>query len=177
MAINKVVYGAQTLIDITDTTATADKVANGEVFYSASGTRTVGTASLFDNDKFTRLGWCGTYYNNSTGSSGSPNIFYYFQIGATYFTKNSDSQATVNKAGKYLIHLTTSSTNNMNSNDWCRLNVNGVQVAQTPSSSYTHCGNVAIVDLKVGDIIGGVVHHTSTSYRVDFSYDFYYYDE
>lgn len=45
MAINKVVYGAQTLIDITDTTATADKVADGEVFYGANGVRTLGTAS------------------------------------------------------------------------------------------------------------------------------------
>ena len=42
MAINKVIYGDQTLIDITDTTASTDGVIEGQVFYSASGTRSVG---------------------------------------------------------------------------------------------------------------------------------------
>ena len=43
MAVNKVIYGNQTLIDITDTTTSADEVVEGNVFYSASGTRSVGT--------------------------------------------------------------------------------------------------------------------------------------
>ena len=34
-----------TAVDISDTTATAEDVASGEVFYTANGTRTVGTAS------------------------------------------------------------------------------------------------------------------------------------
>lgn len=45
MAINKVVYGNNTLIDITDTTATESDVAEGVVFYKADGTRSVGTMS------------------------------------------------------------------------------------------------------------------------------------
>lgn len=45
MAINKVVYGNNTLIDITDTTATESDVASGSVFYKANGVRSVGTAS------------------------------------------------------------------------------------------------------------------------------------
>lgn len=40
---NKIIYGDQTLMDITDTTATSDEVIEGEVFYSANGARSVGT--------------------------------------------------------------------------------------------------------------------------------------
>lgn len=45
MAINKVVYGDTTLIDITDTTAESSDVMAGKYFYNASGTRTQGSAS------------------------------------------------------------------------------------------------------------------------------------
>lgn len=43
--VNKVEYGGSTVMDITDTTATASDVASGKVFYAASGARSVGTAS------------------------------------------------------------------------------------------------------------------------------------
>lgn len=43
MANNKVIYGDEVIMDITDTTAEADAVAVGEVFYNKSGERTVGT--------------------------------------------------------------------------------------------------------------------------------------
>ncbi len=42
--VNKVVLGNETLIDITDTTATADKVLNGYDFYSSDGVKRTGTA-------------------------------------------------------------------------------------------------------------------------------------
>ena len=45
MAKNKVVYNGQTLIDLTDTTATAADVASGKYFYTNAGVRTQGTAS------------------------------------------------------------------------------------------------------------------------------------
>ena len=48
MAINKVVYGNDTLIDITDTTAEASDVAAGEVFYNNAGVRSVGTGNYMD---------------------------------------------------------------------------------------------------------------------------------
>lgn len=45
MAINKVVYHNNTLIDLTDTTATAADVATGKYFYTNAGVRTQGTNS------------------------------------------------------------------------------------------------------------------------------------
>lgn len=44
MAVNKVVYGDQTLIDISDTTAVASDVMAGKYFYGNDGVKTVGTA-------------------------------------------------------------------------------------------------------------------------------------
>lgn len=45
MAINKVVYNGTTLIDITDSTATAPDVAEGKYFYTREGIKTLGTGS------------------------------------------------------------------------------------------------------------------------------------
>lgn len=45
MAVNKVNYGNTTLIDLTDTTATASDVAQGKYFYTNAGVRTEGTST------------------------------------------------------------------------------------------------------------------------------------
>ena len=44
--VSKVLFGDDTLIDITDTTASPEDVTEGEVFYTANGTRAVGTSRL-----------------------------------------------------------------------------------------------------------------------------------
>lgn len=44
--VNKVIYGNQTVMDITDTTAEESDVASGEVFYKANGARSVGTLDV-----------------------------------------------------------------------------------------------------------------------------------
>lgn len=46
--VNKVVYGDQTVMDITDTTAEPETVLEGEVFYDKSGTRQTGSAVIPD---------------------------------------------------------------------------------------------------------------------------------
>ena len=48
MAKNKVIFGNTTIMDITDTTAEASDVANGQVFYDRGGNRTVGTGNYMD---------------------------------------------------------------------------------------------------------------------------------
>lgn len=45
MAVNKVVYGNNTIIDLTGDTVTAADVAEGKIFHLASGVQAVGTAS------------------------------------------------------------------------------------------------------------------------------------
>lgn len=46
MAINKVIYGGDVLMDITDTTAVASDVQSGKYFYGRDGVKTAGTSTL-----------------------------------------------------------------------------------------------------------------------------------
>lgn len=49
MAINKIIYGDRTLIDLTGDTATPDKVEKGLTFHDKSGNQVTGTSTL-DSD-------------------------------------------------------------------------------------------------------------------------------
>lgn len=51
--VNKVVYGDTTLIDISDTTATADKIHQGFTAYGADGRKITGTAPPVHNQSKT----------------------------------------------------------------------------------------------------------------------------
>lgn len=50
MAISKVVYGNTTLIDITDTDASATSVQNGKKFYNSAGEAIIGTGSALSHE-------------------------------------------------------------------------------------------------------------------------------
>ena len=45
MAINKIIYGSNTLIDLTDTTAEASDVLAGKYFYGKDVVKTLGTGT------------------------------------------------------------------------------------------------------------------------------------
>lgn len=49
MAINKVIFGGNTLIDISDTTSAAADVASGKYFYTSAGVKTQGTNTKDSN--------------------------------------------------------------------------------------------------------------------------------
>ena len=69
MAINKVVYGGNTLIDLTADTVTADKLADGETAHDKAGNLVIGTA-IFSGDSWETLA-----DQNVTVVSSSPNYF------------------------------------------------------------------------------------------------------
>lgn len=46
MAVNKVIYGDKVIIDISDSTVTAENLAAGAVAYSAKGEKITGTKSM-----------------------------------------------------------------------------------------------------------------------------------
>ena len=64
MANSRVEYFGQTLMDVTDTTATPASVTKGKVFYQANGQRAVGTASyqakIFEETVTLSTSWTGS---------------------------------------------------------------------------------------------------------------------
>lgn len=46
MAVNKVIYGNNTLIDLTDSTVTPETLGEGVIAYNAKGERIVGIATI-----------------------------------------------------------------------------------------------------------------------------------
>lgn len=74
MAINKIIYGNDTLIDITDTTAEAEDVTSGKVFYTKSGARSVGTASYIPSVL------TSDYYGTTLPAAGTEGRIFFLKV-------------------------------------------------------------------------------------------------
>lgn len=146
MAVNKVVYDGTTLIDLTNTTASASDVASGKYFYTASGVRTQGTAS----------------------GGGGKNIQAYMGMDyarATSYTAT-DVTLTVEKTGTYNISWmgfrnTTSGTSGS------QLYINGSAHGSAHTSftsSYGQSVTETSVSLNEGDVLVVRARSRSTSY-------------
>ena len=61
MAVNKVVYNAKVLLDLTSDTVTPDKLANGVTAHDKSGTKITGTAKVGTTEN-----WVFTMEDGST---------------------------------------------------------------------------------------------------------------
>ena len=102
--VNKVVYGNDTLIDISDTTATENDVLNGKYFYKSSGAKSQGSAIIPVTDvqvNGTSVVSSGIAAINLTGKS---------DVGHTHTTidiTNFPTLATVATSGDYTDLLNT----------------------------------------------------------------------
>ena len=107
MAINKVIYGNETLIDITDTTAVASDVASGKYFYTKDGTKTMGTSS--GGSVTTQKIYSGTSLpSNSLGNNGD--VFMLMASGQTLdFYANDYSASNMNSSHSALANCLNTS--------------------------------------------------------------------
>lgn len=145
MAVNKVNYGNTTIIDLTDTTATASDVASGKYFYTNAGVRTQGTAS-------------GGGGKNVQGYSGMD------YVASSSYTAT-DVTLTVKKSGTYTVSWmgfrnTTSGTSGS------QVYVNGTAKGSAHTSFTRNYGQYCeeTLTLNVNDVIVVRARARNTSY-------------
>lgn len=110
MAINKVNYGGQTLIDTSEDTAEAGDVLAGQTFHSKSGLQSTGTLVLPDN-KNVWYGTCDTAGGTSAKIVTTSSEDFVLTIGNMVRVKFSngntyDGTATLNVDGKGAVNIT-----------------------------------------------------------------------
>ena len=99
--VNKVVYDGNTLIDVSDTTATASDVLSGKIFTLANGAKATGTLSIPDYTykRFSVFNEAWGYAIGCVGNAyvyqiGADNNRYYFQMIFTGYQVGSGSSTT-----------------------------------------------------------------------------------
>ena len=115
MSINKVIYNDKTLIDISDSTVTADNIEEGLIAYSGDGKRVVGTKMnledrskrklIFIGDSYgdgytpegNTTGWCDRLKNKLVNCHFSADNIYINHKGGASFSNSSNSFLTLLK--------------------------------------------------------------------------------
>lgn len=115
MSINKVIYNKKTLIDISDSTVTADNIEEGLIAYSGDGKRVVGTKMnledrskrklIFIGDSYgdgytpdgNTTGWCDRLKNKLVNCHFSADNIYINHKGGASFSNSSNSFLTLLK--------------------------------------------------------------------------------
>ena len=172
MAKNKIVYGNETLIDLTDATATASDVASGKTAYGASGEKITGTAVLPS----------GTVYISSNGTydvakyasaqvdvpSSDYNVQVYAGMGSARTTTYSATgvKLTVKKTGTYQVSWFGCRNTNSGTNG-SQIYVNSVAKGSAHTSftnTYAQSCIESNISLNEGDEIEVRARARSTSY-------------
>ncbi len=115
MSINKVIYNKKTLIDISDSTVTADNIEEGLIAYSGDGKRVVGTKMnledrskrklIFIGDSYgdgytpdgNEKGWCDRLKNKLVNCHFSSGNIYINHKGGASFSNSSNNYLTLLK--------------------------------------------------------------------------------
>lgn len=140
MAVNKVIYGNQTLIDLTQDTVEADKLLEGFTAHKADGTQIVGTASGGGGGKQLVLYERGTSHLGEVQKSSMST--YLATFGNDGITYNQYSTASSDFITKIPIDIT----------DWDVLRVYGALAGNETSDTYKR---YLIADLKSARMAAG----------------------
>lgn len=127
--VNKVVYGNNTLIDLTSDTATEDKVLQGYTFHKADGTQATGTASGGGSSKNAQA------HQSTTRSTSS-----------SYTSVNS---FTCTKTGTYTVYWSTMRSST--SGTWgSRLYINGTAYGTADTGNWSnHVQNKVVTGVSI----------------------------
>ena len=142
MANNKVVYGDTTIMDITDTTATASDVAAGEVFYDRGGVRTVGTGNYMD--KVTNPTADDILVTDANGQAVDSGV----AIGSVAMAADLPGQATDSVLG--LVKLNPNESVDLNAN--CQLTVGG-RLGQYPNGGVFYPTTIEPTEVKASSFL------------------------
>lgn len=104
MAVNKVVFGTTSIIDISDSTVTADKLSKGEIAYDKTGEKITGTMEVILQEKTVAPSTSAKNITPDTGYDGLSKV----TINAMPTATQATPSITVSSAGKITASATQS---------------------------------------------------------------------